>query len=100
MSISAEKRTSKSVRKTLVSATIGAVVEWYEYSVYASSAALVFAVLFFPSDTPAASQIAAFATFGVGFLTRPIGGWVAGYLGDRYGRKRTLLITFSVMTAA
>lgn len=87
-------------KKTLVSATVGAVVEWYEYSIYATSAALVFATLFFPSDSPAASQIAAFATFGVGFLTRPIGGWIAGYLGDRYGRKRTLLITFAVMTTA
>ncbi|GAA1389082.1 MFS transporter [Pseudonocardia kongjuensis] len=87
-------------RHTLLSSVVGAVVEWYEYTIYATSAALVFAPLFFPSDNPAASQIAAFASFGVGFVARPIGAWVAGHYGDRIGRKATLLATFTVMTAA
>ncbi|MGP3533149.1 MFS transporter [Microbacterium sp. RD1] len=87
-------------RRTLFSSTVGAVVEWYEYTVYATSAALVFGPLFFPSENPAASQIAALATFGVGFVARPIGAWVAGHFGDRIGRKATLIFTFLVMTIA
>lgn len=87
-------------RKTLLSGTIGAIVEWYEYTIYATSAALVFGTLFFPSLEPGIAQIAALATFGVGFMARPIGAYVAGHLGDRIGRKSTLILTFSIMTLA
>jgi MHS family shikimate/dehydroshikimate transporter-like MFS transporter len=87
-------------RRTLLSGTIGAVVEWYEYTVYATAAALVFGTLFFPAMDPSISQIAALATFGVGFIARPVGAFVAGHLGDRIGRKSTLILTFAIMTAA
>ncbi|WP_270451920.1 MFS transporter [Kocuria marina] len=87
-------------RRSLYSGTIGAIVEWYEYTVYATAAALVFGQLFFPSSNEAVAQIAALATFGVGFIARPVGAFVAGHLGDRIGRKATLLLTFSVMTVA
>ncbi|MCV7450481.1 MHS family MFS transporter [Micrococcus luteus] len=87
-------------RRTLYSGTIGAIVEWYEYTVYATAAALVFGKLFFPAMAPGISQIAALATFGVGFVARPLGAFVAGHLGDRIGRKATLILTFSIMTVA
>ncbi|MET1153744.1 MFS transporter [Arthrobacter sp.] len=87
-------------RRTLFSGTIGAVVEWYEYTVYATAAALVFGPLFFPAMDPSISQIAALATFGVGFIARPLGAFVAGHLGDRMGRKSTLILTFAIMTAS
>lgn len=94
----AELKTAR--RKSLFSGTIGAVIEWYEYTVYATAAALVFGTLFFPSDQPGVSQIAALASFGVGFLARPVGAFVAGHLGDRIGRKATLILTFLIMTGA
>ncbi|MGQ1798837.1 MFS transporter [Kocuria oceani] len=87
-------------RRSLYSGTIGAIVEWYEYTVYATAAALVFGPLFFPAMEPGISQIAALATFGVGFVARPVGAFVAGHLGDRIGRKATLILTFSIMTVA
>ncbi|MDQ8708221.1 MFS transporter [Streptomyces sp. LHD-70] len=87
-------------RKTLISGTVGAIVEWYEYTVYATAAALVFGDVFFPDLAPGASQIAALASFGVGFAARPAGAYVAGLLGDRLGRKSTLVLTFSIMSAA
>lgn len=87
-------------RRTLYSGTIGAIVEWYEYTVYATAAALVFGPLFFPAMAPGTGQIAALATFGVGFVARPVGAFVAGHLGDRIGRKATLILTFAIMTVA
>ncbi|WP_104180401.1 MFS transporter [Arthrobacter sp. B0490] len=87
-------------RRTLVSGTIGAIVEWYEYTVYATAAALVFGPLFFPAMEPGISQIAALATFGVGFIARPFGAFVAGHLGDRIGRKSTLILTFAIMSVS
>jgi metabolite-proton symporter len=86
--------------RSLQSGTIGAIVEWYEYTIYGTTAALAFGTLFFPSLEPGIAQIAALATFGVGFLARPVGAFVAGHLGDRLGRKSTLILTFSVMTVA
>ena len=86
--------------RSLQSGTIGAIVEWYEYTIYGATAALVFGTLFFPGFAPGIAQIAALATFGVGFLARPVGAFVAGHLGDRIGRKSTLILTFSVMTVA
>jgi MHS family shikimate/dehydroshikimate transporter-like MFS transporter len=86
--------------RSLQSGTIGAIVEWYEYTVYGTTAALVFGSLFFPQFEAGIAQIAALATFGVGFLARPVGAFVAGHLGDRIGRKSTLILTFTVMTVA
>lgn len=85
-------------RKSLISGTVGAIIEWYEYTVYGTAAALVFGHLFFPSTEPGISQIAALASFGVGFLARPIGAFVAGHLGDKIGRKSTLILTFMIMS--
>ncbi|GAB3213523.1 Predicted arabinose efflux permease, MFS family [Marinactinospora thermotolerans DSM 45154] len=68
-----------------------ATVEWYEYFVFGVAAALVFGSLFFPAFSPVAGVLASFATFAVGFLARPIGGILGGHLGDKYGRKPTLV---------
>jgi metabolite-proton symporter len=87
-------------RRTLFSGTIGAIVEWYEYTVYATAAALVFGTLFFPALDPGIGQIAALATFGVGFIARPLGAFVSGHLGDRIGRKSTLILTFAIMSVS
>ncbi|OZM83276.1 MFS transporter [Pseudonocardia sp. MH-G8] len=87
-------------RRSLQSGTIGAIVEWYEYTVYGTAAALVFGHLFFPELPPGIAQIVSLASFGVGFLARPVGAFVAGHLGDRIGRKSTLILTFSIMTVA
>lgn len=98
---SAKTMTPEQVRRrTLVSGTIGAIVEWYEYTVYATAAALVFGPLFFPAMDASLSQIAALATFGVGFVARPLGAFVAGHLGDRIGRKSTLILTFAIMSVS
>ncbi|MCT1550144.1 MFS transporter [Brevibacterium casei] len=94
--VAARKRAVRSLQ----SGTIGAIVEWYEYTIYGTSAALVFGTLFFPELAPGVGQIVALASFGVGFLARPLGAFVAGHLGDRIGRKSTLILTFSIMTAA
>lgn len=87
-------------RNSLKSGTIGAIVEWYEYTIYGTTAALVFGHLFFPNLPGAVGQIVALATFGVGFLARPVGAFVAGHLGDKIGRKSTLIMTFTIMTVA
>nr|WP_312856785.1 MFS transporter [Arthrobacter mobilis] len=75
-------------------------MEWYEYTVYGTAAALVFGTLFFPTDEPGVSQIAALASFGVGFLARPVGAFVSGHLGDKIGRKSTLILTFLIMSGS
>lgn len=87
-------------RRSLISGTVGAIIEWYEYTVYGTAAALVFGTLFFPSTEPGVSQIAALASFGVGFLARPVGAFVSGHLGDRLGRKSTLILTFLIMSVS
>jgi metabolite-proton symporter len=87
-------------RRSVQSGTIGAIVEWYEYTIYGTSAALVFGNLFFPNLPGSIAQIVSLATFGVGFLARPVGAFVSGHLGDRIGRKATLIMTFTIMTVA
>jgi metabolite-proton symporter len=90
--------------KVALTASAGAAVEWYDFFIYGTAAALVFPKLFFPADLPPfVAQIAAFATFSVGFFARPVGGAVFGHFGDIVGRKRALvtaLITMGLATAA
>ncbi|ARU94283.1 shikimate transporter [Tatumella citrea] len=78
----------------------GAVVDWYDFLLYGITAALVFNHEFFPQISPAMGTLAAFATFGVGFLFRPLGGIVFGHFGDRLGRKRMLMLTVWIMGCA
>jgi hypothetical protein len=79
---------------------IGTAVEFYDFLVYGTVAALVFGELFFPGADPAVGTIAAFGTFAAGYVARPIGGIVFGHVGDRLGRKNMLLLTMGLMGGA
>ncbi|NPT35545.1 shikimate transporter [Paraburkholderia xenovorans] len=94
----ADNRNARSrARKAALGSFIGAVVDWYDFLLYGIVAALVFNAEFFPKVSPAMGTLAAFATFGVGFLFRPLGGFVFGHFGDRLGRKRMLVLTVMMM---
>ncbi|HXP95974.1 MAG TPA: MFS transporter, partial [Telmatospirillum sp.] len=82
------------------SSFIGNTIEFYDFLVYGLAAALVFGKIFFPNSTPLAATLASFATFGVGFAARPLGGIFFGHLGDTVGRKKTLVITLVGMGTA
>jgi metabolite-proton symporter len=86
--------------KVATASMIGTIIEWYDYFLYGTAAALVFNKLFFPKMNPMAGTIAAFATFAIGFIARPFGGIVFGHFGDRIGRKRMLYLTLLIMGAA
>jgi metabolite-proton symporter len=77
----------------LASACLGSALEWYDFFLYGTAAALVFGELFFPKFDPLVGTLLSFVTFGVGFIVRPFGGMLFGYLGDKYGRKPVLMAT-------
>ncbi|MDR2930328.1 MAG: MHS family MFS transporter [Propionibacteriaceae bacterium] len=84
-------------RRVLASSIIGSALEWYDYYLYAQAAALVFNSLFFTSLDPLTGTLAAFGSYAIGFLVRPIGGIIFGRLGDRIGRRQVLIITLIIM---
>ncbi|MCC5697351.1 MFS transporter, partial [Klebsiella pneumoniae] len=86
--------------RAALASSIGAVVEWYDFLLYGIVAAVVFDRAFFPEISPLAGTLAAFATFGVGFVFRPLGGLFFGHFGDRIGRKRMLVWTVLLMGLA
>ncbi|MFE2303697.1 MFS transporter [Streptomyces sp. NPDC059445] len=91
-------RTPQSPFRTALAALSGTSIEWYDFYAFATAAAIVFDDVFFPADMPTSLKtISAFATFAVGFLLRPLGGIVFGHIGDRVGRKKTLVITLLMM---
>src|SRR5271163_53627 len=73
--------------------SVGTIIEWYDFFIYGTAAALVFNTLFFPNIDPLTGTLASLATFSVGFIARPIGGAIFGHFGDRIGRKVMLMIT-------
>jgi MFS family permease len=83
-----------------VASFIGTSIEWYDYYIFGTAAALVFGQLFYPSFSPAAGTLAAFATFAVGFIARPLGAAVIGHYGDRLGRKSMLVLTLVLTGSA
>ncbi len=87
----------RSLIEAIVASTIGTTIEWYDFFIYGTAAALVFPGLFFPQLNPFIGQIASFGTFSIGFLARPIGGVIFGYMGDRIGRKSALVTTLLLM---
>ncbi|MET0932856.1 MAG: MFS transporter, partial [Mycetocola sp.] len=87
-------------RRALFGSAVGSAVEWYDYFLYGTMSALVFGPLFFPSGDPVASQMLALASFALAFLIRPIGGIIFSHIGDRIGRKKTLVITLTIMGVA
>lgn len=95
-----ESPTHNRARRAAWGSFVGAVVDWYDFLLYGIVAALVFNTEFFPQISPTMGTLAAFGTFGVGFLFRPLGGMVFGHFGDRLGRKRMLMITVWMMGIA
>ncbi|MGK5692997.1 shikimate transporter [Streptomyces sp. URMC 128] len=87
-------------KRAAVASFMGAVVDWYDFFLYGIVAGLLFNELFFPDVSPAVGTLAAWATFGVGFLFRPLGGIVFGHFGDRLGRKKMLVLTMLIMGLA
>lgn len=85
------------VRRVALSSLIGTAIEYYDFLLYASMAALVFGKVFFPNAEPALATVASFGTFAVGYLARPLGGIVFGHFGDRIGRKSVLVLTMTLM---
>src|SRR6185436_18891475 len=84
---------SKSRLRVILAASVGSALEWYDFFLYGTAAALVFGELFFPKSDPVVGTLLAFLTFGLGFVVRPVGGVLFGVLGDRYGRKPVLVAT-------
>ncbi|MFF7053775.1 MFS transporter [Streptomyces griseorubiginosus] len=91
---------TRQLRRVALSGLLGTAVEFYDFLVYGTVAALVFGELFFPGADPAVGTIAAFGTFAAGYVARPIGGIVFGHFGDRLGRKKMLLLTMGLMGGA
>ena len=95
-----ERQRLHAIRLTATASLIGTTIEWYDFILYTSLAGLIFNKLYFPADDPVVSLLLAYATFAVGFLTRPIGGAFFGHFGDRIGRKPLLVLTLTMMGAA
>lgn len=95
-----DKKNASVIRKVVASALIGATIEWYDFFLYGVVAGLVFNKLYFPGQDPAVSTMLAYATFAVGFLTRPLGGVIFGHFGDKLGRKSMLVLTLMIMGVA
>jgi len=91
---------TQSLRQVALASFIGTTIEWYDFFLYGTAAALIFDKLFFPSVDPTIGTLAAFATFGVGFAARPLGGIIFGHFGDRAGRKSMLVISLLIMGIA
>jgi MFS family permease len=93
----AAARPRSSLRQVVVASLIGTTIEWYDFFLYGTAAALVFGKLFFPKSDPLTGILQAFLTYSLGFVARPIGGLVFGHFGDRIGRKRLLMASLVLM---
>jgi metabolite-proton symporter len=91
---------TQSIRTVVVASFIGTTIEWYDFFLYGTAAALVFGDLFFPEAKPLVGTLLAFSTYAVGFAARPLGGLVFGHFGDRIGRKSMLVMSLLIMGTA
>jgi metabolite-proton symporter len=91
---------SAQLRKAVIASTIGTTIEWYDFFLYGTAAGLIFGKLFFPNSDPLTATLAAFGTYFIGFVGRPIGAAIFGHYGDRIGRKATLIATLLCMGIA
>ncbi len=92
--------TTNDVRRVVLASFVGTAIEWYDFFIYGTAAALVFGKIFFPTGDEFTAQLASYATFSIGFFARPIGGIVFGHYGDRIGRKAMLFTTLMMMGTA
>ncbi|MFE5212658.1 MFS transporter [Streptomyces sp. NPDC056600] len=97
MSAAATTGRNKTAQRAGIGAFIGSTIEWFDFYIYGTASALVFDKVFFPELDGPLGTLVAFATFWVGFLARPLGGVIFGHIGDRLGRKKTLVITLLMM---
>jgi len=98
--VSDTHHTTRQPVRAATAAFIGTMIEWYDFYIYATAAALVFGEIYFPSDNQFLSTMASFGTFAIGFFARPLGGLVFGHLGDKFGRKKALMTTLMMMGVA
>src|ERR1700747_361274 len=91
---------SAQLRKAVIASTVGTAIEWDDFFLYGTAAGLVFGKLYFPNQEPLAATLAAFGTYFIGFVGRPIGAAIFGHYGDRIGRKATLIATLLFMGIA
>lgn len=89
-----------SLQKVIAASLIGSVIEWYDFFIYGTAAALIFGQLFFPGSDPLIGTLYSFGTYAVGFIARPIGGVFFGHYGDKIGRKSMLVMTLIIMGVA
>jgi len=90
----------KTPKKAALASWIGSALEYYDFFIYGTGAALVFGKIFFPSSHAATGLLLALATFGVGYVARPIGAFFLGHVGDKFGRKTVLVFTLILMGAS
>ncbi|MBO0826652.1 MAG: MHS family MFS transporter [Streptosporangiales bacterium] len=90
----------RELRTVVASSVLGTTIEWYDFFLYGSAASQVFGPVFFPSHDPVVGTLLSFTTFALGFVARPVGGLIFGHIGDRAGRKKTLVMTMLVMGGA
>jgi len=93
----ANKINQKMGKKAAIAATVGSVIEWYDFFLYATASALIFPKIFFPSADPYLAMLQSFGAFAIGFIARPIGAAIFGHFGDRIGRKTALVLTMFLM---
>ncbi|QIH08802.1 MULTISPECIES: MFS transporter [unclassified Pseudomonas] len=91
------QQTRKRLRKVAAATIFGSMLEWYDFYLYATMAAIVFSKIFFDTNNPNSAMLMSFSTFAIGFIARPFGGVLFGYLGDKFGRKQVLVLTFCLM---
>src|SRR5680860_889862 len=94
------ERSTTSIVKVVFASLVGTAVEWYDFFLYGSAAALIFGKLFFPESEPVTATLLAFGTYALGFVARPLGGVVFGHFGDRIGRKNMLVVALMMMGVA
>src|SRR5262249_131520 len=88
------------LRRAVIASTVGTAIEWYDFFLYGTAAALVFPKLYFPNEGPMSGLLLSFTTYAVGFVARPVGAAIFGHYGDRIGRKATLIATLMLMGIA